>query len=31
MEGFGGVTAIEDSVAGLTVRLVEPATEPNAA
>jgi hypothetical protein len=30
MEGFAGVTAIEDSTAAVTVRVVDPATEPNA-
>ena len=30
MEGSAGVTAIEDSTAAITVRVVDPATEPNA-
>jgi hypothetical protein len=30
MEGFAGVTAIEDSTAAVTVSVVDPATEPNA-
>jgi hypothetical protein len=31
MEGFAGLTTIEDSAAAVTVRVVDPATEPNAA
>jgi len=31
MEGLVGVTAIDDSTAAVTVRVVEPVTEPEAA
>jgi hypothetical protein len=31
MEGFAGVTVIEDNTAAVTVKLVEPVTEPEAA
>jgi len=30
MEGFAGLTTIEDSAAAVTVRVVDPATEPKA-